>query len=76
MTLTVNIEYNNGRNSCDCYGVLEENSNIEIVCYDEEWDTVWTTGNPETDEPFKSWEEALEVLRRVYNDRIEQLEAV
>ena len=60
----------------DCYGILEENSNFEVVCYDEEFDTVWTVGNPETDKPFETWSEVLDVLRRNYCDRIEQITAV
>ena len=35
-----------------CYGLLEENSNFEVVCDDEEDDSIWCEGNTETGEPF------------------------
>ena len=50
----------------DCYGLLEENSNFEVVCDDEEDDSIWCEGNTETDEPFKTWEECVEHLVEMY----------
>ena len=42
-----------------CYGLLEENSNFEVVCEDEEDDSIWCEGNTETGEPFTSLEECV-----------------
>jgi hypothetical protein len=50
----------------ECYGLLEENSNFEVVCDDEEDDSIWCEGNTETDEPFTSWEECVEHLVEMY----------
>ena len=50
----------------ECYGLLEENSNFEVVCDDEEDDSIWCGGNTETDEPFTSWEECVEHLVEMY----------
>jgi hypothetical protein len=61
---------------CDCYGEIEENSNFEVVCYDEENDGIWATGNHDTNEPFKDWEEAVKWLCENLDSRIEQLTAV
>lgn len=61
---------------CDCYGTIEEDSNFEIVCYDEEDDCIWLTGNHDTDEPFKSWQEAVTWLCENVNPKIEQLTAI
>ena len=51
----------------DCYGFLEEASNIEVVCEDEEDDFIWTDGNPDTNFPFTSWGQAVRVLSRYYD---------
>ena len=50
----------------ECYGILEENSNFEVVCDDEEDDSIWCEGNTETGEPFTSWEECVEHLVEMY----------
>ena len=50
----------------ECYGLLEENSNFEVMCDDEEDDSIWCEGNTETDEPFTSWEECVEHLVEMY----------
>ena len=50
----------------ECYGLLEENSNFEVVCDDEEDDSIWCEGNTETGEPFTSWEECVEHLVEMY----------
>lgn len=44
----------------ECYGDLEDNSNFEVICEDEENDTVWCEGNPNTEDyTFSSWEEVV-----------------
>ena len=50
----------------ECYGLLEENSNFEVVCDEEEDDSIWCEGNTETGEPFTSWEECVEHLVEMY----------
>ena len=59
-----------------CYGDLEDDSNFEVVCEDESEDSTWAEGNPITDEPFKTWEEAIEVLHKYYDSNILELTAV
>ena len=46
----------------ECYGDLEEDSNFNVVCEDVDDDNIWTDGNLDTDEPFKTWEEAVDYL--------------
>lgn len=46
----------------ECYGDLEEDSNFAIVCEDEQDDNDWIEGNMQTNEPFKTWEEAVDYL--------------
>lgn len=44
----------------ECYGDLEDNSNFEVICEDEDNDTVWIEGNPHTEDyTFSSWEEVV-----------------
>lgn len=71
-----NIEYNDSRNSCDCYGVVKEGSRFDIVCYEPEDDGVWEGNNPDTNEPFKNWYEVLETLLKHYNPLIEQISVI
>jgi hypothetical protein len=59
-----------------CYGLLEENSNFEVVCEDEEDDSIWCEGNTETGEPFTSWEECVEHLLGWYDSTIIEITAV
>lgn len=53
---------NNGLWYIDCFGELRDDSNIQVVCQDEEQDDIWCIGNPITDEPFKTWQEAADFL--------------
>jgi hypothetical protein len=59
----------------ECYGTLEETSNIEVVCEFEEDDDVWCDGNP-MGGSFTSWEEAVNCLQAFYPSTILQLSAV
>jgi hypothetical protein len=44
----------------DCYNSVEDNSNFEIICEDENNDTIWIGGNPDTEYyAFSSWEEVV-----------------
>ena len=47
----------------DCYGELHDDSNFDVVCEDEDNDTIWVLGNTDTNEPFKSWAEAVEYFQ-------------
>jgi hypothetical protein len=60
----------------ECYGLLEENSNFEVVCEDENDDSIWCEGNTETGEPFTSWEECVEHLLGWYDSTIIEITAV
>jgi hypothetical protein len=65
-------------NGVECYGDLEENSNFEIVCEDEDLDDVWCNGNPSSnsDYTFATWEEVVLVLQTYYPSPIIQITAV
>jgi len=64
------IQYNDGE--VYCYGELDEISNFEVVCENEEDDDTWCNGNPDSEDGiFSSWEEVVRVLSRYYNDIIE-----
>jgi hypothetical protein len=52
----------------DCYGEMNIFRNIEIVCDDEENDSIWPNG-------FHTWEEAVDYLSKYYHDMV-QLTAV
>lgn len=60
----------------DCYGVLEETSNISVVCVDECDDGVWTIGNPITGQPFTTWAEVIYCLHPYFRSGIVELGAV
>jgi hypothetical protein len=53
---------------CECYGALEDDSNFEVVCDDEEHDFVWLVGNTNTGKPFKTWQEAADFLEDYAKD--------
>lgn len=59
----------------ECYGDLEETSNFEVVCEDEEDDSVWCYGRP-MGGWFTDWEDVVECLQREYPSRILQITAV
>lgn len=60
----------------ECYGEVEENSNFIVTCEDEEFDGIWTEGNPNTEEPFKSWSEVVVVLQPFFDNNIFQIDAI
>lgn len=63
-------------NEIACYGDLQDDSNFSVVCADEEFDSVWIEGNPESNDfTFETWEEVVAVLMRFYPD-IEEITAV
>lgn len=62
--------------SVECYGMLQDNSNFLVVCEDEYEDSVWLEGNPYTGEPFKDWQEVVEVLADHYDSEIYEISAV
>lgn len=68
------VEYN--RTAVECYGDLQDDSNISIVCDDEWDDCVWTDGNPVTGLPFKTWEEAVTILSKRAKSQILEMSAI
>jgi len=61
----------------ECYGKLEDDSNFELVCEDEEHDGVWCNGNPDSpDFTFDSWEQVVETLKAYYDATIIEIHAV
>jgi len=72
----INIEYNEGRNSCDCYGEVSQAIAFNITCYEPEDDMLWEGHNHETDKPFSSWKETLAYFLEQYCERIEMIEAI
>lgn len=68
------VEYNGTQ--VECYGDLQDDSNISIVCDDEWDDCIWTDGNPVTGLPFKTWEEAVTILSKRAKSQILEMSAV
>lgn len=61
----------------DCYGELLDDSNFEVICEDEEFDSVWCDGNPDSEDfTFKNWQEVINVLSRYYDSEIVEITAV
>jgi len=44
----------------ECYGPLEDNSNFEVICQNEEDDFMWLTRDPKQ---LKGWEEIVSHLK-------------
>lgn len=59
----------------ECYGVLNEDSNFEVVCEDEADDFIWCDGNPEGGS-FATWEEAVQALQLEVHSDILEISAV
>lgn len=62
--------------SCECYGDLKEDSNLEIVCEDEEDDFIWCLGNTDTDKPFDNWKEVIDFFYSKGHDTIIEINAI
>lgn len=62
-------------NVVQCYGDLEETSNLFVVCEDEYDDSDWCSGNPITGNPFESWQEVVEVISSHFNSPIIEISA-
>ena len=61
----------------ECYGELEDSSNFEVVCEDEEDDGIWCDGNPAQDGGgFKTWEDVVMTLQPHFNSDILEICAV
>jgi len=67
-----------GHQKIECYGELQDNSNIQVICGDEWQDDVWMEGNTDTDQPFQSWQEAAEFLTKLpkFDSGIFELSAI
>jgi hypothetical protein len=60
-----------------CYGKLMDNSNFHVVCEDEEDDSVWCDGNPESEDyTFQDWEDVVDCLNQHYASPIVEITAV
>lgn len=61
----------------ECYGTLEDNSNFQVVCEDEEDDGVWCDGNPNSkDYTFETWEDVVLTLQPHFNSNIVEITAI
>lgn len=67
--------YSQITNGVFCYGELEDDSNFEVVCEEEEDDMCWTDGNLTTGRSFQSWEEVIDVIQRYVNSPIVEITA-
>ena len=56
----------------ECYGVVEENSNFEVVCEDEYEDTCWADGVGD----LTTWTEIAEYLQTEFDSNIIEITAV
>jgi hypothetical protein len=61
----------NGGFAVSCYGAIEDSSNFEIICEDEDDDDIWLVGNTDTNQPFKTWQEVVDFLDARYADIVE-----
>ena len=56
------------------FGELNDNSNFEVVCEDENDDSCWIEGNPINSEfagfTFKNWNEVKKTLIKYYDSDI------
>ena len=62
-------------NGISCYGTLEENSNLQISCENEEFDFVWTGVSDISEKPFKTWKEVVKFFKH-YDGNVIQIEAI
>ena len=61
----------------ECYGELEETSNFEVVCDDENDDGVWCDGNPNSPEgSFDNWDDVVVTLQPYFKSNIIEIHAV
>lgn len=61
----------------DCYGELQDDSNFEVVCEDEEFDSCWCDGNPKHPEYiFANWQDVVNVLVDEFDSGIVEITAV
>lgn len=56
-----------------CYGKLEEDSNIDVVCENEWNDGVWCDRDPDVQ---KNWRDVVNFLKENYSKDIQQLTAI
>ena len=59
----------------ECYGTLEEDSNLSVVCADESDDDFWCNANPVTGNPFETWEEVVQELSKHFDSDIYEISA-
>ena len=60
-----------------CYGVLQDNSNFDVICDNEAYDGIYANGNPKNDGGgFSSWQEVVNHLLNNYRHDIEEISAV
>lgn len=59
-----------------CYGDLEETSNFQVVCEDEEDDSVWVDGVDHLTGDMLTWENVVMMLQSFYASDILEISAV
>lgn len=59
-----------------CYGELNDTSNFEIVCEDEDHDDIWCNGVDEFTENNLTWENVVLYLQGFYPSNILEITAV
>lgn len=61
----------------ECYGELEDSSNFEVVCANEEDDAVWCDGNPNSEDyTFETWEDVVMTLQPHFDSDILEISAI
>lgn len=60
----------------ECYGELEETSNFNIICEDEDEDCVWCDGVDEFTENNYTWENVVLYLQNYFASDIIEISAV
>jgi len=59
-----------------CYGELEETSNFEVVCVDEDDDDIWWAGVDTFTEENYTWDNVVLYLQKHFDSDIVEISAV
>ena len=69
----INIEYDEGRRSCDCYGDVTKAIAFSLTCYEPDDDMIWRA---EESKRFDSWYSVLDFFLTHHRTQIEMIEAI
>lgn len=58
-----------------CYGDLLQTSNFEVVCENEDDDSIWCVGHP-NGRDWIDWDDVVTTLQGYYNSSIVEISAI